>query len=134
MAALLATDDPRYARVCGTYGLEDGRHVFIGGLLGSSVLTLHDCETQRIGTLALVDEADDQLVLCAGPSLWKAEPAEVTCAFPLGSEPSAALGLRDEAAALRGTRVPVVTQLARFTNGDVTLAGTLFLPPEDGKH
>ena len=127
---MLDADDPKYAPLCGTYLLEDGRAVFVGGVLGSTVLTLHDFGTRRIGTLAeSADSAPGTVTLHAGPTLWSHDPPELTCTFaPTGTAETQDLHLQEAGGALlRGTRVPLPTETVRFVKGDVSLAGTLFL-------
>jgi uncharacterized protein len=130
----LNSDDPRFARFCGTYVFQDGQVVFVGGLLGSTVLTLHDFQSRRIG--ALTQDIKRPSTFQVGPALFTQEPVEITLTFECDADGHVrTVGYRGEGAvALRGTRLGLAQEEVRFVNGDVTLGGTLFLPEGSGPH
>jgi uncharacterized protein len=130
----LDADDPIFAPYCGTYAFEDGRVVFVGGLLGSTLLTVHDFQSCRIGALAQDDEVPG--TFHAGPALLVPKPVEITLSFGRDANGDVSpAGYRENGdATLRGRRVELAQEEVRFVNGDVALGGTLFLPEGLGPH
>jgi hypothetical protein len=130
---VIDADAPQVAPCCGSYRIGSDHVIFVGGLLGSTVLTLHDFQTRRIGTLSRA--ANVESTFCAGPTLWTHEPAEITIVF----EPEADGQVRrltyrgPGAAAVRGERVEIAQEEVRFANGEVTLAGTLSCRRAEGR-
>ena len=111
----------------GSFRLGPERVVFVGYLLGSIRPAAFDFGTGRLRGFALRPDGS----LTAGPRLQVHEPTELTVAW----EPDGALRWQEaDAPPVRATPLRLRAEEVRFANGDVTLAGTLLLPPGPGPH
>jgi pimeloyl-ACP methyl ester carboxylesterase len=131
---MIDVDVPRFAPYRGSYALEGDHVIFVGGLLGSTVLTLHDFQSRRIGVLA--QSAEAEATFHAGPALWIEQPPEIWLTFERGSHGDVVAVCYRTATGteIGGQRVPLAQEPVCFANGDVTLVGTLFLPRVPGPH
>ena len=113
-------------RFTGSYRLDDGRvvHVRPWVELGLDGLLFVDSTTGRMGALFPTSES----TFFCGPSALVTHPVESVVSFstPAGGTPAVAWTSRGREA--RGRRLPLREQEMTFTNGTVTLAGTLVLP------
>jgi uncharacterized protein len=118
------------SRYAGSYRLDENQFVWVA--VSGEGLIFGESEEGRGGTLVPRSET----LFVSGPALGVSEPIDVWASFVKDAS--------DEVQALkwrRGSRperlapkVALREEEVRFKNGDVTLAGTLILPPTKGPH
>ena len=125
------------SRYAGIYQVGPGHFISIGNFFsvepnGSSSLLSFDAQSGQIRLLLPRSTAD----FVCGPGL-KTYPAEAAIHF-VTNRLGRVTGLQwkpKNATAMVGTRIKALQQEeVSFTNGDVTLSGTLVLPPAKGPH
>lgn len=109
----------------GLYRLSDGSYV---GITGESELGFSAIQNFRTGSLRSLFPLNDS-TFAIGAGWYAPTPRVATLRFDKARR---ALTLRDSAGERRGVRVSLRKEDVRFRNGDVTLAGTLTLPPGPG--
>ncbi|HEY4491224.1 MAG TPA: alpha/beta fold hydrolase, partial [Acidobacteriota bacterium] len=118
----------------GTYEKAPGKHLYIRTWdeLGPDQLTYYD-DDGRIG--ALFPESTTSFT--SGPGIWIPLPASVKATFTFNAAGEAAEVIWSESGSAPGKfkKVPIHNeQEVTFTNGNVTLAGSLVVPRGSGPH
>jgi pimeloyl-ACP methyl ester carboxylesterase len=116
----------------GTYRLAPERLVFVGNLLGSTLVAYHDFESADVRAIFPSSES----TFFAGPALLIPSPLKVELAFTRDQQ-GLVTGLIWRQPGQSDVFVPKVKlqqEQVHFANGDVTLAGTLLLPLSAGPH
>ena len=109
----------------GLYRLGDGSYV---GITGNGELGFGAIQNFRTGMLRSLFPSNDS-TYAIGAGWYAPTPRIATLMFDSVRK---AITLRDSAGELRGQRVFLRKEDVRFRNGDVTLAGSLTLPPGRG--
>ena len=125
-----ALDSTASARYVGAYRFADGRLLLVDRFhdLPSFELTVTDPGTGIVRYAYAVSES----TLVTGPALSVPYPTEATWSFSRSPDGSMRLLHQVGQKVAWAVRVPTLTEEVRFNNGEVTLAGTLLLPPGTG--
>ncbi|MCY3971312.1 MAG: alpha/beta fold hydrolase [Acidobacteria bacterium] len=119
------------ARYHGAYRFADGRMLLIDGALGSPDLMVTDPVSGRV-RMAFPKSTS---TFFAGPALRVPFPTDFTLTFEFrGTEEERLVRTSRTGVTEEAIRVPLKQEQISFRNGDVTLAGSLLLPPSPGPH
>lgn len=115
----------------GTYRAADGRSIVITAWFWNE-LRYVDTESGRVGTLF----ATSPHQFFAGPAEYVPSPIAAWYRFELDDTGSAVTLIQEipNGARSRFARTDTTEEQVTFQNGDVTLEGTVILPPGDGPH
>ena len=119
--------------VTGTYELPGGALVHVMDLrdqVGQPLLSVVDYDSGRMRVLFPRDDGG----FVAGPAWFEGSPERYRVRFADEAGTAAWLVMQEEGRERRAERVPFDIREITVRNGDVTLAGSLVLPPSHGPH
>ena len=128
----IATVEPSaLARYQGAYRFADGRMLLIERAPMASGLLVTDAPSGAARVVFAVSSAD----FVAGPGVLVPYPAEYKLSFELSDgRVTGLVRALSSGTAEHAVRVQTTEEEVRIQNGDVSLAGTLLLPPTQGRH
>jgi dipeptidyl aminopeptidase/acylaminoacyl peptidase len=118
----------------GLYVLDDGRVVHVLDLRdqigGRPVLSVTEYASGRIRALYPMDSVRFE----AGNAWFRHDSLEYTLRFDESARPAAGLVWEEDGRTIGGRRAPLVEREVEIQSGELTLAGSLVLPPGPGPH
>jgi pimeloyl-ACP methyl ester carboxylesterase len=127
----MGLDRATLARNIGVYRFGDGRILLIDLLPGATQLYAVDVKSGQARAAFPVSPTE----FVCGPALLVPYPTEQTLTFQMSGGQVAGVVRKPASGAIeRAVRLNVREEQVQFHNGDVTLAGTLLLPPAGTRH
>lgn len=127
----MGLDRATLARNVGVYRFADGRNLLIDLLPGAIRLYAVDVKSGQARAAFPVSPTE----FVCGPALLVPYPAEQTLTFQIKGGQVAGVVRKPASGAIeRAVRVNIREEQVQFHNGDITLAGTLLLPPAGTRH
>ena len=118
------------ARYVGAYRFRNGNHLVIDSFPDTpGTLFVTDVKSGEVR--AVFPRSETQFT--GGPALYVPSPARQTLTFRSAGVHVIDLDQKGRQSGAFATRVPIAREEVSFKNGDVTLAGTLLLPPSKAK-
>jgi pimeloyl-ACP methyl ester carboxylesterase len=119
------------ASYVGAYRFRNGDYLVIDRFADYNPDILFVTDVKSGEVRALFPSSDTQFA--GGPALFVRSPTRQTLTFRGGGVHVIDLDRKDRQSGALATRVPIRQEEVTFKNGDVTLAGTLVIPPSKGK-
>ncbi|HEY0730691.1 MAG TPA: alpha/beta fold hydrolase, partial [Pyrinomonadaceae bacterium] len=119
------------ARYVGAYRFRNGEYLMIDSFADTPD-TLFVTDMKSGEARAVFPRSETQFI--GGPALYVASPARQTLTFRSTGVHVVDLDQKGRETGALATRVPIAQEEVTFKNGNVTLAGTLLLPPSKGSH
>jgi pimeloyl-ACP methyl ester carboxylesterase len=119
------------ARYAGAYRFRNGNHLVID-TFPDTPDTLFVTDVKSGEVRAVFPRSETKFT--GGPALYVPAPTRQTLTFRGAGVHVIDLDQKGRESGAFATRVPIAREEVTFKNGDVTLAGTLLLPPTKGKH